>query len=384
MVKRTIPKIENDKVWAPKCLQGRPYYLTHDKFVRPCCYFTDHGWEPNAPKWEGGRKENEWPINHVDWLRDPQTNLSNHDSVESVFETDLYRKFFASLQKPVLTDEDIQKLPKRCVKKCYTRRPKDLSTSEKFTEIKDGDLKQKIVKAKTITNPYDKDNKFEGHNKIQIDITHRCRLGCSKCSRFITHGPNVGQRREVLMDEVNVEDIAKVVGDGKQFKNYNFCGSIGDAIYNPHFIDIVKYIRTNSKVEHLHLMLHTNGSGKSEQWWRDLYGAMDPEVDEVIFGVDGLKDTAHMYRKYARFDDSILAMKIGAEMGFKKNQWQFIVFKFNQHQVEEAEQLAKDIGIKFFVIKSERWTFDDDGKLNDPHMPDKKWLPEDFVKRMGL
>ena len=55
-----------------------------------------------------------------------------------------------------------------------------------------------------------------------------------------------------------------------------------------------------------------------------------------------------------------------------------------QHQVEEAEQLAKDIGIKFFVIKSERWTIDDYGKLNDPQMPDKKWLPEDFVKRMGL
>ena len=113
---------------------------------------------------------------------------------------------------------------------------------------------------------------------------------------------------------------------------------------------------------------------------------MNPNRDEVVFGVDGLKDTAHLYRKYIRFDDSIEAMKIGAEMGFKLNQWQFIVFKFNQHQVEEAQQLAKDIGIRFFVVKSDRWTEPDDPKSNwvDPLRPDKKWLPEDYIQRMGL
>ena len=88
-------KFDKDKVWAPKCMRGRPYYITHDKFVRPCCYFTVLGWESNAPEWEGGRGDYEWPIHLVKWLRDPQTNLNNHDSVGSVFETDIYKKFFA-------------------------------------------------------------------------------------------------------------------------------------------------------------------------------------------------------------------------------------------------------------------------------------------------
>ena len=44
----------------------------------------------------------------------------------------------------------------------------------------------------------------------------------------------------------------------------------------------------------------------------------------------------------------------------------------------EAEELAKQTGIDFLVVKSDRF------KKDDPHMPDKKWLPEDFVKRMGL
>ena len=66
------------KVFAPKCLRGRPYYVTHDKFVRPCCYFVDHGWEPNAPKDESPKGEKLWPIHDVKWLRDPKTNLKNY------------------------------------------------------------------------------------------------------------------------------------------------------------------------------------------------------------------------------------------------------------------------------------------------------------------
>ena len=160
---------------------------------------------------------------------------------------------------------------------------------------------------------------------------------------------------------------------------------MGDAIYNPHLIDIVKYLKENSKsTEGQEIWLHTNGSGKTEEWWREYFSLLDPERDRVIFGVDGLKDTAHLYRKYHRFDDSITAMKIGAEYKMRLNEWQFIVFKHNEHQVDEARQMAKDIGIRFFIIKSERWTFDDKGQLNDPMMPSNKWLPKAFVKRMGL
>ncbi len=222
---KTEPKFDKDKVWAPKCMRGRPYYITHDKFVRPCCYFTDHGWESNAPEWEGGRGDNEWPIHHVKWLRDPQTNLNNHDSIGSVFETDIYKKFFAALEKPVLNEEDLKKLPKRCIKKCYTADPTTVTASKE----EEGFGYSKKTNAEKTVSPY-VHGKFAGSRKLQIDKTHRCRLGCPKCSRFITHGPNQGQRREVLKVELTVEDFKKIVGDGLRFRNYNLCGSVGDAI----------------------------------------------------------------------------------------------------------------------------------------------------------
>jgi len=368
------------KVFAPKCLQGRPYYLTHDKFVRPCCYFSDHGWEPNSPPMEGGRGPNEWPINHVKWLRDSVTNLNNYNNINEVFESTLYKNFFKSLQKPIV-DDDVSHLPKRCLHKCYTERPNSLGTQAKYkTDAETGNTSRLKDGAWNIRDPYlNVDGVFKGSRKIQLDATHRCRLGCPKCSRFISDGPNKGQRREVLQDELTVDDIAKIVGDGMQYRNYDFCGSVGDAIYNPQFIDIVKYIRKHTKDPSLQIYLHTNGSGKKAEWWKELYSALDPVHDEIIFGVDGLEDTAHLYRKYIRFNESIEAMRLGAEYGFTRSSWQFIVFKFNEHQVEDAKKLANEIGIRLVLVKSDRWE-----GINDPLMPSKEWLPEHIIERFGL
>ena len=113
------------KVFAPKCLRGRPYYVTHDKFVRPCCYFVDHGWEPNSPKDESPKGEKLWPIHDVKWLRDPKTNLKNYKHIDDVFETKLYRDFYDSLLDAVDTGH-IDNLPKRCINKCYTTNPESL------------------------------------------------------------------------------------------------------------------------------------------------------------------------------------------------------------------------------------------------------------------
>ncbi len=360
------------KVFAPKCLRGRPYYVTHDKFVRPCCYFVDHGWEPNAPKDESPKGEKLWPIHDVKWLRDPKTNLKNYKHIDDVFKTKLYRDFYDSLLDAVDTGH-IDNLPKRCINKCYTNNPQSLSSQDK-TNISGKDI---TPRSWDLRNPYDNDQ-FVGSRKIQLDLTHRCRLGCPTCMRFILDGPNKGERRQVVNDEFTVEDIAKIVGDGTKYRSYNFCGSIGDAIYTPQFMEIVKYIIDNSKDPKLSIVIHTNGSGKKAEWWKELYSLLRPKHDQVIFGVDGLEDTAPLYRKFINFNESFEAMKMGAEFGFKNNQWQYIVFKFNQHQVYEAEALAKKTGIDFLVVKSDRF------KKDDPHMPDKKWLPEDFVKRMEL
>ena len=61
-----------------------------------------------------------------------------------------------------------------------------------------------------------------------------------------------------------------------------------------------------------------------------------------------------------------------------------LITPFNEDKTIDYTSLDKLInkviegGIDFLVVKSDRF------KKDDPHMPDKKWLPEDFVKRMEL
>ncbi len=44
--------------------------------------------------------------------------------------------------------------------------------------------------------------------------------------------------------------------------------------------------------------------------------------------------------------------------------WQFIIFSYNEHNVEKAKQMAFDNGLGFIEVQSSRWLGQD-----DPLMP---------------
>ena len=67
------------------------------------------------------------------------------------------------------------------------------------------------------------------------------------------------------------------------------------------------------------------------------------------FGIDGLEDTNHIYRrgvKWERLQDNFREyIKAGGDAG-----WQFIVFPWNEHQIEEARQRSLDEGFATFSL----------------------------------
>ena len=77
---------------------------------------------------------------------------------------------------------------------------------------------------------------------------------------------------------------------------------------------------------------------------------------KVQFSVDGLEDTNHIYRKNSRWKDIVMAVETLASGKQKpKLIWQMLVFPYNEHQIEEAERLSKEIGFdEFHYSKSLR------------------------------
>ena len=150
------------------------------------------------------------------------------------------------------------------------------------------------------------------------------------------------------------------------YESFMFCGTYGDPIYHPQFLDIVKLFKDNNKI----IKTHTNGSGKTLDWWKTFF-SMLKERDEVVFSVDGLRDTAGLYRVNMTPEDHdqiIEVMKITKNYKFR-SRWVFIPFKTNEHQLEEARNLADNIGITFEIKKSSRW----DGP-SDPYLPTDRSL----------
>ena len=206
-------------------------------------------------------------------------------------------------------------------------------------------------------------NDYRFGDGLHLELTSRCRLACPNCERTRFKG------RYKIRDLP--QDLVFRLVENPHFKKIMLSGTLGDPIYHPYFLEIVKKI----KQSHKELKIATNGSGKTLEWWEKVFNQLDNH-DKICFGLDGLQDTAHLYRINTNFFQVFEAMKLGAAINRAVIEWQFIIFSFNQHQIEEANQLAQKFGIKFTILKSGRF------KPDDPLLPDTKWLPETLKKKL--
>jgi MoaA/NifB/PqqE/SkfB family radical SAM enzyme len=127
-----------------------------------------------------------------------------------------------------------------------------------------------------------------------------------------------------------------------------FCGSYGDPIAHADFLDILKDFRRKSPT--VWLYIHTNGGIRSPGWWTELAQVLNG-YGKIDFGIDGLANTNHIYRKNVSWD-KLMANVSAYINGGGKAQWNYIVFEHNEHQVEEARQLSVDMKFENFVSRN--------------------------------
>jgi organic radical activating enzyme len=188
--------------------------------------------------------------------------------------------------------------------------------------------------------------------KVHIELTSRCRLMCSKCDRV-----SALKKGTLTNHDIDI-DIIKLYAT-KDYDQFILCGNLGDPIYHPRFLDIIQILKDNNKSVHI----HTNGSGKNQTFWNLLFKLLDKN-DMLWIAMDGLEDTCGIYRVNFTSEDyhnNLNMMKNAHACGVNVT-WIFIAFKFNEHQIEQAKQIAKEIGIRFCLRKSSRWNKNDKDK----------------------
>ena len=193
---------------------------------------------------------------------------------------------------------------------------------------------------------------------IQVDHTTRCNLLCPQCGRVGTDGK---VNKAIPMLELSLEDYKKVFTKSltKTLERIFFCGNFGDAIASNTFIPCLEYLRETG-FERMDLV--TNGSLRSPEWWRHLAKILHKPKDLVVFSIDGLEDTNHLYRVNSRWDKIMENVEAFIKAGGRAR-WDMLVFEHNEHQVEQVRKLAKKMGfIKFSVKKTNRFVYSGDFK----------------------
>lgn len=180
---------------------------------------------------------------------------------------------------------------------------------------------------------------------VHLEITDKCNASCPMCSR----NKNGGEVNQHLPNaELSLEDIKLMfpIRFVQQLDRVYMCGNFGDPIVARDTLEVYRYLRQcNPKIT---LGMNTNGSARSEEWWEEL-GSIFGRYGYVVFGIDGLEDTHHLYRKDTSFDkiiDNAIAFMKGG-----RARWDFIVFNHNEHQIEEARIFSVQLGFEQFRIK---------------------------------
>lgn len=190
---------------------------------------------------------------------------------------------------------------------------------------------------------------FNQIRTIQIEITNRCQADCPMCLRNIHGGienPNLvaaDWSLEQFKNTFNIEVLNQIFG-------ISFCGDFGDPIINSNLVEMCRYAgEVNPEVR---ITISTNGSAQTTSWWESLAKAL-PKYHKIIFAIDGLEDTHSLYRIGTNYNTIIKNATAFIQAGGIA-EWMFIRFKHNEHQVEAARDLSKELGFSSFSTKDSK------------------------------
>lgn len=183
---------------------------------------------------------------------------------------------------------------------------------------------------------------------LVIEATSHCNLHCPQCSRFDEQG---FLSKNLTLGHLSLDVFTSAVKKGTfpNIQYIKFEGDHGDVMMHPKAEEFIRYACDITKV-----LAVTNGSLRSTKWWAEL-GKNNSNLT-VQFSIDGLEDTNHIYRINSQYkkimDNAQSYIKSGG-----KAEWKFIIFKHNQHQVDQARILSQELGFINFVTQTSSRNF---------------------------
>ena len=184
--------------------------------------------------------------------------------------------------------------------------------------------------------------------KLQIDLSSYCNAKCGACIRNV-YGDKTQPGLRLSHFDVNVwarlftQDLASI-----QLEKLSLNGNWGDACMHPHLPEMIETVSKHQPK--MHINIATNGSMHTPDWWKRLGISISKNPNTVDFAIDGLEDTHAIYRRGTDFNKIMVNMKAFIDGGGYAS-WMMTEFDHNCHQVDDAIERAKAIGVGEFNLR---------------------------------
>lgn len=180
---------------------------------------------------------------------------------------------------------------------------------------------------------------------LHIEPTDVCQASCPLCSRVTDVNFDSTQQQHL-----SVEQLCSAVPSStlENLDKMFACGNYGDPAAGLHTLDLFRYLRSINPT--ITLGINTNGGLRNRTWWQELAHILNQPLDYAVFSIDGLADTNHVYRRGVAWNKVIENAQSFIAAGGSAH-WDMLVYQHNQHQVDAAQALAKDLGFTWFRAK---------------------------------
>lgn len=180
---------------------------------------------------------------------------------------------------------------------------------------------------------------------ISIEPTTACNLGCPECPSGLKQFTRPTGNLKLQTNQQIIDAVARKA----MYVNFYFQG---EPFIHPQFLELVKYARSKK----LYTSTSTNAHFLHPELARK---TVESGLDRLIISIDGTtQETYSQYRIKGSLDKVIAGTK--NIMHWKKELksatpyviFQMLVVRPNEHQVEEAKQMASELGVDEIRFKT--------------------------------
>lgn len=183
---------------------------------------------------------------------------------------------------------------------------------------------------------------------LHVELSTHCNAACPFCPRFYNTTKVIDP--SLKLTSISLENFKKYFPNNilNQLTRILYCGNKGDPLMAKDVYEIVEHVASVNK--NCIQIIHTNGGMRDPKFWKKFGQLSSSNAIEVVFSIDGLKDTNHIYRRNVNWEKLIGNVTEFINAGGKAV-WDYLVFLHNEHEIDEAKNLAYQIGFKNFRIK---------------------------------